>query len=234
LVSHVKNVLNLVTVNYSFMAKDVKQNKKEAVRLKNQQKILEAAEKLFAQTGYDGASMSMIAKEADVPKANVLYYFKSKDNLYETVLDNIVGAWNLGLKDVTVDDDPAETLFNYIQSKVRFAIDKPAQSRLFASEIIRGAPYLKNYIRNNTRPWVREKVALFQVWIDAGKIQDIDPYHLLFTIWSTTQYYADFQAEVLLVMNRIEYENSDVDSITQSIAQIILRGIGLDIPKIND
>lgn len=205
-------------------------NKKEITREKNQQQILNAAEKLFSQLGYDGASMSMIAKEASVPKANVLYYFKSKDILYETILDRIIGKWNLGLENVTAEDDPAEVLYNYIKSKVIMAIEKPMQSRLFATEILRGAPYLQDYLRNNTRPWIRAKHQLFIEWMELGKMDKIDPNHLLFAIWSTTQYYADFQTEVLLVLNKLEYDDKDVDEITQSIAQLILKGVGLQLP----
>lgn len=208
-------------------------NKKEVARQKNQLLILDAAEKLFSQAGYDGASMSMIAKEASVPKANVLYYFKTKDNLYEATLDRIVGGWNLGLENVTVEDDPALTLYRYIKLKIKLAIENPKLSRLFASEVIRGAPYLQNYFRNNTRPWIKEITALFQAWIDAGKMNNVDPNHILFAIWSTTQYYADFQAEVLVVLNKLEYEQSDIDEITRSVSQIILNGVGLTLPDID-
>ena len=214
------------------MSTQDKQNKKEVTRLKNQQLILAAGEKLFAQAGYDGASMSMIAKEAGVAKANVLYYFKNKDNLYEEVLDGIIETWNLGLDNVNRTDDPAQVLYNYIGNKVMLAVKQPEQSRLFASEIIRGAPYLQDYFRNKTRPWMREKCELIQSWIDDGKINAINPAHLLFTIWSSTQYYADFQAEVLLILNKREYEQQDIEEITQSIAQIVLTGIGLTVPNL--
>ncbi|TYK66630.1 TetR/AcrR family transcriptional regulator [Colwellia echini] len=212
------------------MSEPIKKNKKEATREKNQQLILTAAEKLFSQLGYDGASMSMIAQEAEVPKANVLYYFKNKDNLYEAVFDRIIVTWNLGLKDISVDDDPAEVLYNYIKSKVTLAISQSMQSRLFATEIIRGAPYLQGYMRKNTRPWMREKCQILQAWMDAGKMDQIDPSHLLFSIWANSQYYADFQAEVLLLLNKLEYEDSDIEGITHSIAQITLKGVGLSIP----
>lgn len=218
-------------VNTNQMSSTV--NKKEIARKKSQLLILTAAEKLFAELGYDGASMSMIAREADVPKANVLYYFKSKDKLYETVLDRIVGVWNLGLENITTVDDPAISLYRYIQLKIKLAVENPKLSRLFASEVIRGAPYLQGYFRNNTRPWIKEITALFQGWMDAGKMNQVDPNHLLFAIWSTTQYYADFQAEVLVVLNKLEYEDSDVDEITKSVAQIILNGVGLTLPKLD-
>ncbi|MDM7861333.1 TetR/AcrR family transcriptional regulator [Alteromonas sp. ASW11-36] len=212
------------------MTVDSRQSKKEVTRLKNELRILDAAEKLFSQAGYDGASMSMIAKEASVPKANVLYYFKSKDNLYEAVIDRIVSTWNLGLDNITPAHDPAEVLYNYIRAKVKLAIKQPMQSKLFASEIIRGAPYLKDYLRVKARPWLRDKVCVFEAWMQQGKMDTVDPNHLLFTIWSATQYYADFEAEVLLVMNKIEYEDADFDAITQSVASIILKGVGLTIP----
>jgi TetR/AcrR family transcriptional regulator len=207
------------------------QTKKEVTREKNQQLILAAAEKLFSELGYDGASMSKIAKEAALPKANVLYYFKNKDNLYEAVLDNILAEWNLGLDNVSVEDDPAIVLYNYIKNKVILAVEKPVPSRLFASEMIRGAPYLQDYLQKSTRPWIQAKYNLFLGWIAAGKMDKVDPNHLLFAIWSTTQYYADFQTEVLLVLDKPAYEEKDVIAITQSIAQIILKGIGLQIPE---
>ena len=207
------------------------QTKKELTREKNQRLILAAAEKLFAQLGYDGASMSKIAKEAALPKANVLYYNKNKDNLYEAVLDNILGEWNLGLDNVSVDDDPASVLYHYIKNKVILAVEKPVPSRLFASEMIRGAPYLQEYLKKSTRPWIQAKYNLIQDWIAAGKMDKIDPNHLLFAIWSTTQYYADFQTEVLLVLDKPAYEQQDVSAITQSIAQIILKGVGLQLPE---
>ncbi|WP_158969361.1 TetR/AcrR family transcriptional regulator [Paraglaciecola sp. L3A3] len=210
------------------MTVTIKQNKKELAREINKLKILNSAEELFSKLGYDGASINMIAQKAELPKANVHYYFKNKDTLYEAVLERIISHWNLGLDNVTVDDDPAVVLHNYIKNKVQLAINQPLQSRLFASEIIRGAPYLADYLRKNTRPWVRSKCQLIQQWVDAKKIDKVDPNHLLFHIWSSTQYYADYQAEVLLVMNKLEYEEHDVAEITQSISDIILKGIGLN------
>lgn len=213
------------------MTTEIKQNKKEAAREKNQQLILNSAEKIFAQLGYEGASMGMIAKEAGVAKANIHYYFNNKETLYGTVLENIVSSWNLGLENISVEDDPAVILYNYIKYKMILSIENPMQSRLFAIEMIHGAPFLQDYIRNNSRPWFREKYKLLQAWMDAGKMDRVDPNHLLFTIWSTTQYYADFQAEALLLLNKHEYEESDVESIIQSTAQIILKGVGLSIPQ---
>ena len=212
------------------MTAEVKKNKKELTRQKNYQIILDAAEELFARTGYDGASMSLIANKAGVPKANVHYYFQHKDNLYKMVLDRIIAKWNLGLENITADDDPASVLHHYIHDKVTLAVTQPMQSRLYATEIIRGAPSLHDYLCDQTRPWLKDKVSIFQTWIDQGKMKRIDPMHLLFSIWSTTQYYADFQTQILLIMDQEEYNKHDVEKITQTVSQLILGSLGLTVP----
>ncbi|WP_017446483.1 TetR family transcriptional regulator C-terminal domain-containing protein [Gayadomonas joobiniege] len=205
----------------------LKPNKKEIARLKNQALILKAAETIFANQGYEGASMNSIAVAAGVPKANVLYYFKSKDNLYETVLETILAEWNLGLTDISRDDDPAQALTSYIARKVRLACEQPMKSRLIANEMLRGAPFLSSHIREFTRPWFRGKVAVIEHWIESGKIQPINPEHLIFMIWASSQYYADYQTEILILQNKLEYEEQDIIEITQSLKQLVFAALGL-------
>lgn len=213
------------------MTENIKQTKKELSRQKNHQLILDAAEVIFSKGGFEGASMSIIAKQAGVPKANVHYYFQNKANLYAMVLERIITQWNLGLENVKVEDDPAIALHNYIAQKVTLAITKPMQSRLFATEIIQGAPYLNDYISEQVRPWMKTKTEVIQAWIDHKKINPIDPTHLLFSIWATTQYYADFQTEILLILNKQEYEKTDITNITKTVSQLILGGLGLTSPS---
>lgn len=209
------------------MSKELKPNKKNLVRQKNYSLILDTAEALFSQMGYDGTSMGLIAKKAGLPKANIHYYFQNKENLYKSVLDRIIEQWNFGLENITPEDDPATILHNYIAEKVKLALTQPMQSRLYATEIIRGAPSLHDYIRDETRPWVNNKLSVFQAWIEQGKMKKIDPLHLLFSIWSTTQYYADAQSQILLIMDQQAYTKPDKDKITQTISQLILGSLGL-------
>ncbi|WP_245953086.1 TetR/AcrR family transcriptional regulator [Alteromonas aestuariivivens] len=208
-------------------------NKKELVRKKNQTLLLDAAEALFSTLGYDRTSVSLIAAKAKVPKANVLYYFKNKENLYSAVLERIMSGWGVGLVDLSAEDEPAQALYQYIRFKVRVSCEFPAQSRLFTTEIIRGAPHLGAHLREQTRPWFRNIITVIQAWIDAGKIRPVDPSHLLYMIWSSTQYYADYQTEVFILENKLEYEDSDIESITQSISKVILTGLGLEVPELN-
>ncbi len=200
-------------------------------RVKNTEVILKAAEKLFVERGYGGASMQAIAEEAGLSKANIHYYFTSKEKLYQAVLTRIIGNWNSELQDITVEDDPAEVLEKFIHRKVELAYQYPQASKLFAIEIIHGAPHLKEYIRTEMRNWVREKSKVFQAWMDHGKIKNaVDPVQLIFLIWASTQHYADFETQVLTIMNRAEYEEEDIAKTSAFLSSMILGGLGLSTP----
>ncbi len=201
-----------------------------SIRDRNFQNILKAAEQEFALHGYRGTSTQQIADRAGIAKANVHYYFAGKDNLYLAVLNNIIELWNAHLEDMKVEDDPAEVLDQFIRRKVELAYTHPQASKVFAMEIIQGAPRIKDYIRSDMRRWVREKAAIIDTWVAQGRMAPVDPAHLIFMIWSTTQHYADFDAQVLTILNHAEYERDLIDRIAGFLSQMILRGCGLSPP----
>ena len=200
------------------------------IRDRNLSNIINAAEEEFVQNGFRGASIQNIADRAGIPKANVHYYFKSKSNLYVTVLDNIINLWNDVLGEITVDDDPAEVLDRFIRKKVELSYTHPRASKLYAMEMIQGAPHLKGYIRTEMRQFVRRKVQIMEQWITQGRMDKVDPMHLIFLIWSSTQHYADFDVKILTVMNRAEYEADMIKDISDFLSLMILKGCGLTPP----
>jgi len=131
------------------------------------------------------------------------------------------------INDISEGDDPAKVLGDYICAKVDLAIQYPSASKIFALEIIQGAPNLQEHLRTNLRTWVREKSKIIQSWIDQGKMKAIDPEHLIFMIWSTTQHYADFDTQILTVTNKLEYDEEDVKRIKDLLCTVILGGCGL-------
>lgn len=200
------------------------------IRDENLQLIVSAAEVEFVQNGYRGTSIQAIADRAGIPKANVHYYFKRKSNLYLTVLSNIIMLWNDHFSQISEDDDPAVALDTFIREKVRLSYLHPRASKLFAMEIISGAPHLKDYLRNDLRGWVRGRAEVIQAWIDQGRMRAVDPVHLIFLIWSSTQHYADFDTQVLTVMNHGEYEDQTIEQIGDFLSDLILTGCGLKHP----
>lgn len=204
--------------------------KRQKIREDNVQLILAAAEEEFGLHGYKGTAIQNIADRAGLPKANVVYYFGSKEKLYKAVLGKITSEWNDIFAQARLEDDPAEVLDAFIRHKVQQSIENPRASRIFAMEIIQGAAHHKDYLRKELRPWVRDRASIIEGWIQQGRMRAVDPLHLIFMIWSTTQHFADFETQVLTVMNRAEYEAEDVQRIGDTLSGIILRGCGLEPP----
>lgn len=198
-----------------------------AARLRNEKAILEAAERVFAQHGYRGASVQAIAEVAGLPKSNVLYYVGSKKRLYVSLLERMMARWNVMLDDISVDDDPAEVLEAFIHSKMQLTREHPRGSRLFAAEILGGAPFLQEYLRGELRDWVKARARIFEQWAERGLMDPVDPVWLIFLIWSATQHYADFEAQVLGITDRTNLSDDDYQRITQFLCQVILKGCGV-------
>jgi TetR/AcrR family transcriptional regulator len=201
------------------------------IRERNREKILAAAEEEFASNGYKGATIQNIAERAGLPKSNVLYYFSNKKKMYSAMFDDILGRWNKFFTEIRPEDDPAEALATFIRTKVEMSRQFPLASRLFAMEIIQGAPFLMDHLRTNMREWVRGRAEVIQTWIDDGRMAPVDPVQLIFLIWSSTQHYADFQVQILMVENKAEYEQRDFDHAADFLTDVILRGCGLESPK---
>ena len=208
-----------------------KKYKAGKIRERNSEKILAAAEEEFVLHGFKGATIQAVADRAQVPKANIHYYFKNKNNLYIALLEHVVTTWNEVLADISPEDNPAETLKRFIHTKMQLSYSHPNASKIFAMEIIQGAPRIRDHIGDVMLPWVEQKSAVIQSWIDQGKMQPIDPTHLIFMIWATTQHYADFETQVLEITNKKEYQPKDIDHITDFLTGVILRGCGLEVPE---
>jgi TetR/AcrR family transcriptional regulator len=198
------------------------------IRQKNEELIIRAAEEEFALHGFKGASMQKIADRAALPKANLHYYFKNKLGLYAAVLSQVIDLWDHSLNELTADLHPRDVLPNYIAEKIRFSREYPLASRLFAKEIISGAPLLKAYFEDDYAKWFSSRIAVFQAWIDQGKMDPIDPEHLIFLLWSSTQHYADFGVQIESALGRSPLADHDFEKATRTLTHILLKGCGVD------
>lgn len=196
-------------------------------RKRNEREILAAAERVFARHGYRGASLQDIAEQAGLPKSNVLYYMGSKRGLYVRLLERMMERWNALLDDISVEDDPAEVLEAFIRSKMELSRRHPEGSRLFAAEILGGAPFLQEYLSGGLRDWVQARARVFEQWAERGLMDPVDPVWLIFLIWSATQHYADFETQVLGITGKEELTDADVEQITAFLTRVILKGCGV-------
>lgn len=162
--------------------------------------ILNAALDVFSTHGFRGSTIEMIAVQAGLSKPSILYYFDSKEAMYIELLENLSDTWLDPLKKISPDGEPVEEICSYVQRKLEMARDFPRESRLFANEILQGAPQILDDLNGPLRALAEAKARIIENWAKQGKIRPVDPYHLIFSIWATTQHYADFDVQVQAVL----------------------------------
>ena len=172
------------------------QKKRTRIQAQNEARIIAAALDVFSANGYRGSTVDQIAASSGMSKANVLYYFNKKQDIYTAVLERTLSVWLDPLDDLDANGDPIEELWKYAQQKLQLSREAPHASRLFANEILQGAPSIGYFLNNDLKVLVGQKCQIIQTWIDNGKLARIAPLHLLFLIWSSTQHYADFEPQI--------------------------------------
>lgn len=202
--------------------------KKGEIRRRNVEKILLAAEQVFAEKGYAGASMGDIAQLVDIPKSNVHYYFATKEELYREVLLGLLEVWKQDALCFELYDDPRIVLSSYIRAKMTHSRVRAHGSKVWASEVMQGAPILQEQLRDNLYEWAKLKEAKIREWIDDGRILPVEPAHLLYMIWASTQHYADFDYQISLLNDDRPLDDLQFEKAVQSVTSVILRGIGLN------
>ncbi|WP_170331167.1 TetR family transcriptional regulator C-terminal domain-containing protein [Ruegeria arenilitoris] len=170
------------------------------IQKKNRAAILDAALNVFSAHGFRGSTVDQIATEAGLSKPNLLYYFPSKEAIHTALLSGLLDVWLAPLHDLDKDGDPMQEILSYIHRKLQMSRELPRESRLFANELVQGAPRIHDALSQDLKQLVDEKTAILKQWMDDGKIAQVHPYHLIFSIWALTQHYADFDVQVRAIL----------------------------------
>ena len=173
---------------------------KTRIQARNRAAILEAALEVFSQHGFRGATLDQIAAAAGLSKPNVLYYYPSKEAIHVALLSDLMDDWLEPLRALDPEGDAVDEILDYVLRKLDMAREMPRESRLFANEIVQGAPRIIEMITGELKTLVDEKAQVIGGWAETGEIAPVDPYHLIFSIWATTQHYADFDAQVRAIL----------------------------------
>ncbi|NNA84056.1 TetR family transcriptional regulator [Pseudomonas fragi] len=204
-------------------------NPKVKIRRKNIEKILLAAEKVFAEQGYAGTKMADIAQKAQLPRSNLHYYFSTKDELYREVLVNLLDTWELEGACFENFDDPRVVLTSYIMEKMNHSRTRPHGSKLWANEIMRGAPLFQDMLDEHMAKGAKLMELKIRQWVDDKRINPVEPSALLYMIWASTQHYADFDYQVCALNGHQPLSDQQFYQATQTITAVILRGVGLSL-----
>jgi TetR/AcrR family transcriptional regulator len=183
-------------------AKQRKPRPQTRIQKEKRDLILEAALDVFSLHGFRGATIDQIAEAAGMSKPNLLYYFPRKEEIHKRLIAEMLEIWLAPLKEMAADGDPVPEIRSYIRRKLEMSRDFPRQSRLFANEMLQGAPRVVDMLESDLKALVDEKARVISGWMDQGKLNRADPYHLIFAIWATTQHYADFDVQVRAVLGK--------------------------------
>lgn len=196
-----------------------------ASRRVKEQSILAEAENHFAQFGFEGASLESIAAATGISRHNLLYYFPSKDALYQRVLDDVLTQWLASLQGLSLSDDPQEALRRYIRSKLHYSRTRPQGAKVFAKEVIAGAPRYRQAITERVAPLLRAEVRTFERWAREGRIAKVHFTHLMFIIWSVTQAYAEQEAQFALLLGKPALTERDYDQAEELIVRMVISAL---------
>jgi TetR/AcrR family transcriptional regulator len=195
---------------------------KTRIQAINEDIILAAALEVFSVFGYRGSTVDQVADRAGMSKPNLLYYFRRKDDIYRAVLEKTLAEWLEPLKGLDPEGEPLAEIARYVRAKMAMSRDNPKASRLFANEMLHGAPAIGDFLSGPMKLLVDETARTIKGWIAKGQIAAIDPYHLIFTIWAMTQHYADFDIQIRAVLGADSDHFADAET---TIIRLIQDGL---------
>ncbi|MEM7269300.1 MAG: TetR family transcriptional regulator C-terminal domain-containing protein [Pseudomonadota bacterium] len=207
-------------------ARAAQTRRRTRIQEENETLILDAALEVFSDHGFRGASLDDIARGAGMSKPNMLYYFKGKEEIHLSLLNRLLDDWLAPLQTLDPEGEPLEEIRQYIRLKLQLARDFPRESRLFANEILRGAPHIGEYLSGPLKDLVDDQASVIQHWIDRGQIAVIDPRHLIFMIWATTQHYADFDTQISAVLG--PRDATRFEDAASTVERLILGGLAVE------
>lgn len=205
-----------------------KTQRRTRIQEEKEEQILEAALNVFSRSGFRGSTIDQIAEVAGMSKPNLLYYFRTKEAMHRALIDRVLENWLEPLKAFDAEGDPEQEIRSYIRRKLEMARDFPRESRLFANEVLAGAPHIEDVLKGPLKELVDEKAEVIRSWVRADKVRDCDPRHLIFSIWSTTQHYADFDVQVKAVLGTGRKTMNRFDDAATFLETLFIQGL---IPK---
>ncbi|SCX14315.1 Rut operon repressor [Agrobacterium sp. DSM 25558] len=205
-----------------------KTQKRTRIQEEKEETILEAALDVFSANGFRGTTIDQIAEVAGMSKPNVLYYFRTKEAMHRALIERVLDTWLDPLRAFDATGNPETEIRSYLRRKLEMARDYPRESRLFANEVLQGAPHVEDELKGPLKQLVDEKAEVIRAWAKAGRIAACDPYHLIFSIWATTQHYADFDVQVRSVLGEGNAGEGRFEDAARFLEQLFMGGLGIN------
>ena len=213
-----------LTMSMTFFESSSQMEQKKSTQKRNQ--LLNAALDVFSVYGFSGASLDEIAQLANMHKSNIFYYYENKESLYVEVLTTVLQKWLAPLQILEVELEPTEALTHYLMQKIESSKDQPKASRLFALEIIQGAPHILPILKGPLKKLFKRKTKVIETWQEQGKLsKEIDAELLIINIWAITQNYADFSTQMEMVTGKTLRNRSMYQRTIEHTVHLMLYGV---------
>ena len=211
-------------MSMTFFESSSQMEQKKSTQKRNQ--LLNAALDVFSVYGFSGASLDEIAQLANMHKSNIFYYYENKESLYVEVLTTVMQKWLAPLQILEVELEPTEALTHYLMQKIEISKDQPKASRLFALEIIQGAPHILPILKGPLKKLFKRKTKVIETWQEQGKLsKEIDAELLILNIWAITQNYADFSTQMEMVTGKTLRNRSMFQRTVEHTVHMMLYGV---------
>ncbi len=184
--------------------------------------ILRAAERIFASSGLAGARTEAIAAEARVNKALLYYYFRSKDALFQAVLeDHLKEFHRRGMEVLSADGSPCETLLRYVTMHFDFISARPFYPTLFQRLILSGGKPLARLVEEHFMPLSRKLVSVIEQGIERGEFRRVNSQHAAISIAGLTVFYFSAAPVVRLLRRFDPYEKGQLARRKEEVLEFI-------------
>ena len=198
-----------------------------SIRDRNKAEICKAAIALFAAKGFEGTTIGDIAVSCGLTRTNVYYYYPDKEHIYSEIIENVIAGWDRAFEEISIDREPREAIKAYVYAKIEYSRTHAVESRFFASEILCGGKFLKRKQRLHMRQVTREWAHVIRQWISEGKLAPVDPNLFFIVLWSSTQFYAEFELVATDILNKRRLSRADFNDAAATITRVVLDGCGV-------
>ena len=147
-----------------------------------EEKIYEAARRIFILKGMEGARMQEIADEAGMNKALLHYYFRSKENLFKAVFKDTFSKFFVKVKDTLSSEASAkQKLIEFIDNYIDLIQANPYVPQFIISEINRDPKVLKNLMfESGIEP--QKILDLLLNEVQSENLSKLDPRHIVISL----------------------------------------------------
>jgi AcrR family transcriptional regulator len=163
-------------------------SRRERERLQHKREIMDAALRLFSEKGYHNVSMEEIAKEAEFSVGTLYNFFKSKEELYKSLVQEVADKFHsLLIKAIEREGDEIDRLRDYLRKKGEIFKENLDIIRLYFAET-KGVSFsviagFEQELREKYYDFLQRLSKLFEEGIKKGVFEKIaEPFHLAVAI----------------------------------------------------